>query len=358
MVTIEEYSRMVSAIHSAAITPEHWVVAMATVRRSLDGIACGLIIADGTSRLIKSASLDENAMAEYRDYYHDYDYVLEAVEHSPVGLVSDGRELVDRNLRSEFNTDWLRPHEMQDGIFVRLTGNTDPTCFLAAAPRRDDGFATSDRVTVVNALIPHFQQAMRTESHLAGLRLEVDDLAAAIDGMRRAVLVVGPNSIVLHCNTRAEALLSRNDGLSLRTGRLVADANDPALQRAVAAATGPMPRSGTSVACQRLSTRPYIAHVTPFLSEIENGCGRALVVIVDPDDIPTISADLLRRLYGLTAAESEVAVRVGYGQGLAPISEELSLSMATVKTHLHHVFTKTATSRQAELVRLLVSLAP
>jgi DNA-binding CsgD family transcriptional regulator len=53
-----------------------------------------------------------------------------------------------------------------------------------------------------------------------------------------------------------------------------------------------------------------------------------------------------------------VALRVARGCGLAPISDELSLSVSTVKTHLQHVFEKTGTHRQAELVRLLLALLP
>jgi DNA-binding CsgD family transcriptional regulator len=67
---------------------------------------------------------------------------------------------------------------------------------------------------------------------------------------------------------------------------------------------------------------------------------------------------MLRNLYGLTNSEADIALRVANGQGLAPISDDLSVSIATVKTHLQHVFDKTDTHRQAELVRLLTALLP
>jgi DNA-binding CsgD family transcriptional regulator len=60
----------------------------------------------------------------------------------------------------------------------------------------------------------------------------------------------------------------------------------------------------------------------------------------------------------LTNAEADVALRVVRGDGLKPISADLALSMATVKTHLHHIFDKTDTHRQAELVRLLLAIIP
>ena len=88
----------------------------------------------------------------------------------------------------------------------------------------------------------------------------------------------------------------------------------------------------------------------------------ALVLIIDPEDEPAPAAALLRRLYHLTEAEAEaeaeVAVHVMHGADLKQISDELSISLTTVRTHLQHVFDKTDTHRQAELVRLLLALSP
>jgi DNA-binding CsgD family transcriptional regulator len=85
---------------------------------------------------------------------------------------------------------------------------------------------------------------------------------------------------------------------------------------------------------------------------------RALVLIVDPEQEPEPAAALLRRLYGLTTTEADVAVHVARGTDLKEISDELSVSITTVRKHLQHVFVKTDTHRQAELVRLLLTLRP
>ena len=110
-----------------------------------------------------------------------------------------------------------------------------------------------------------------------------------------------------------------------------------------------------------LGSASLIVHVLPldettFASPRPQN--RAMIVIVDPDLEPEPPASLLRRLYGLTRSEAEIALMVLRGQGRNHIADELSLSLATVKTHLHHVFDKTGTHRQAELVRLLLSLDP
>jgi DNA-binding CsgD family transcriptional regulator len=79
-----------------------------------------------------------------------------------------------------------------------------------------------------------------------------------------------------------------------------------------------------------------------------------LVLIVDPEKQPEPELQALRRLYGLTKTEANIALGVLDGSGLGPIADELAVSLATVRTHLRHVFDKTHTHRQAELVRLLL----
>ncbi|MEU2033773.1 helix-turn-helix transcriptional regulator [Nocardia amamiensis] len=82
----------------------------------------------------------------------------------------------------------------------------------------------------------------------------------------------------------------------------------------------------------------------------------ALVVIVDPDREAPEGPEALRQLYGLTAAEAHVAAAALRGEGLRPIAEELAVSVNTARTHLQHVFHKTGTHRQAELVRVLTTV--
>lgn len=365
MVTVGEFSRLVSAIHGAAVTPEHWVSAMAEVSRVCGATGGGIILSEGPTRSVKSASIPPDALGPYMAHYHRVDYVLEAVEHSPVGLVHSGKALIELDARSEFNADWMRPHHMDDGLFVRLTDGPLPTCFLVAAAGRDEPFATPDRVELINALVPHLQQALRTQDCLQQLRREAGDAADAIDSMPAAVLVVGPGAVVVHANSAAEAILSGEGGLGVTGGRLRADAvaADHDLQCSLAQAMGLTDtgaRRGSSLLCPRGGAqRALVLHIFPFTSHRREDCApRALVVVVDPDHRGEPTVQMLRTLFGLTHTEAEVAVRVGQGQGLAPIADEMSLSLATVKTHVQRVFDKTDTHRQAELVRLLLALGP
>lgn len=365
MVTLDEYSRLVSAIHAAAVTPRHWGEAVAAAGRAAGAAGGALIVTESRTRSVKSASIEPDALAAYSSHYYQVDYVLDAVERSPVGLIHSGQSLIALDARSEFNVDWMQPYEMDDGLFVRLANGAEPAVFLVVAPRRSDPFVTGDRVELVSALVPHLEQALRTQRYLDDLRGEADDAAEAIDSMRHPVFVVASDATVVQCNSPAEAMLrERPDGICVTGGRLrmQSGAADAELHRSISCAVG-LPdrgRVGRSLLCPRPSRpRPLVVHVFPFTSRTRDSARpRALVIVVDPDCTPDPPKALLRRLFGLTATEADIAIRVAAGQGLTPIAEDLTLSMATVKTHVRHIFEKTDTHRQAELVRLLAALTP
>jgi DNA-binding CsgD family transcriptional regulator len=84
----------------------------------------------------------------------------------------------------------------------------------------------------------------------------------------------------------------------------------------------------------------------------------ACIVIVDPARNPALPHNVLRRLYGLTPAEIRLTDQVASGKDLQSAAEELGISYKTARTQLAAIFRKTSTSRQGELVKLLLSELP
>jgi DNA-binding CsgD family transcriptional regulator len=64
----------------------------------------------------------------------------------------------------------------------------------------------------------------------------------------------------------------------------------------------------------------------------------------------------LARLFGLTPAETAVALALADGKTPDEHAAEAGVGISTVRTHLRAVFDKTCTRRQPELVRLMVLL--
>lgn len=77
--------------------------------------------------------------------------------------------------------------------------------------------------------------------------------------------------------------------------------------------------------------------------------------IAEPDARPPIGQSDLRELFGLTRTEAAVACAILEADGLQDVARLLGIRTTTARTHLQHVFEKTGTQRQSQLVRLLMS---
>ena len=363
MVTVDDFSRLVAGVYRSALFPDEWERALDDVRRSIGATGGGMSIVEGASRRMINVNVPDEAMASYGAHHQYLDYVLAEVERGPAGVVRTGSELVAVQPYSEFNAEWMRPYEMDDGLFVRLTEGDLPTSVILAAPKRSDGFDTTERVTLLTALVPHLRQAPRMQRRMQDLAHRGDDLESAVDTVTHGIVLIGVNGIVAQMNSAAQHICRCADGLSLVGGSLRARRRsaDTELQRAVHRAMAREGRGpwGDTVACPRPSgLRPYIVHVQPADGggDRRSPACRVIAAIVDPEAEREPSATLLRRLWALTPAEAGVAVRIAGGDDPAAIAAALAVSMTTVRKHLQHE--KTGTRRQAELVRLLLTTVP
>lgn len=372
MITIAAFSEMLSMIYAAAVNPELWEDAITHIHHAFAAttVAVGqvrattLVFADGVTRSM-TGTLSREADRAYGEHYGRDDYVLQAVESGPVGVLRTGTELIAPHTHTEFYNDWVRPNDLGDGMFVRLTNDAKPISFLIAGTRGSEAFDNEERTQLLTMLVPHMRQALRAQNGLSTLVRRSGELAEALDAIEHGIVIVTSDSRLVHANAAAEQLLRESDGLVSHSGRLTASAphTRSRLEAVLRFALGGDAfgiRHGGALACDRPSgRRPYALHVLPMhplRTGSTSGGPTAMVLIVDPERRPVLASDMLRQLFGLTKAETAVAQLALKGEGLGPIGEQLQLSRDTVKTHLGNVFCKTGTHRQAELVRLLLAV--
>jgi DNA-binding CsgD family transcriptional regulator len=179
------------------------------------------------------------------------------------------------------------------------------------------------------------------------------------DSARDGAVVLGIDRSVLLFNDFANTICGRADGLTLVGGRFRAlrSSDDLLLQKLIAQAlsntgggTMPLARSGGG--------RHYFIVVKALPRrqlDVMDKMPAVLVTIADPDCIPEPSPYWLTRLFALTTAEARLAMLLFAGSTLSEASSALGIAQATARVHLAHIFRKTRTARQAELIRLLMS---
>ena len=92
---------------------------------------------------------------------------------------------------------------------------------------------------------------------------------------------------------------------------------------------------------------------------VEPGRGRigALVLAVDPAWRWHIDPERVAGPLGLTPAESRIAVLLAQGKSIDEVAVATGRRRTTVKWHIRQIYAKHGLSRQAELMRLVGSLA-
>jgi DNA-binding CsgD family transcriptional regulator len=230
--------------------------------------------------------------------------------------------------------------------------------------RRAGAFEESD-LDLVRFLRPHIQRAYRLHSELSAARNEQTSLQAALDSMTAAVILLDEGLRVITMNQAAQRLLKENDGLLLARDGLRAGQIDESarLQQLIAEASltsaGKGLKAGGAMNISRNNRPPLHVLVSPVRRVNLDGrrSVRAIVLAADPTQRIRPAQEVMQFLFGLTPAESRVATLLADGHSSTEIAETLGVSRNTLKTQLASVYSKTGTSRQAQLVRLMLQIS-
>ena len=83
------------------------------------------------------------------------------------------------------------------------------------------------------------------------------------------------------------------------------------------------------------------------------GGRRAAIWILNTVSPGLPSEELLAALFGLSRAEARLALGLLMGRSAAEYARHAGVGMATIRSQLHSIFSKTGVRRQAQLVALL-----
>ena len=246
---------------------------------------------------------------------------------------------------------------MQDSLNVQLPGLAGSHIGWGLNDPVDAEGWGSSRITMVERLLPHIQQFVRVRQVLAGAGALGASLADLLATTGLGIIQLDGRGRIAAANDRALALLRTGDGLVDQDGVLGADvpADDAVLQGLLTRALPPFggPGAGGSMTVRRAADPLPLGRPEPAACTWP---GAAVVAVVDPARRPRLDPALVAAGLGLTPTESRVAVLLTEGKSLREVAAATGRQETTIRWHLRQIFAKRGIARQAELVRLVLSL--
>ena len=206
---------------------------------------------------------------------------------------------------------------------------------------------------------------MHVRHALAGADVLGATFAQLLDGTGLGVVQLDMRGRIVAANDRALSLLRTGDALCDKQGFLYAraQADDDTLQAVLARALPRLrdPGEGGSLSIKRMAPLPpLVVHVVPLPRPEAGylvGPVACMVLLAEPARGVGIDPDLAATVLGLTPSESRVAVMLAQGASVTEIAATLKRKEGTIRSHIKRIFIKHGLNRQAQLVRLVLSLA-
>ncbi len=375
MGDLDAFERVLASLHEAMLDDSRWAATSALIDEACGLAGNALLTGDGHSAdprvnfvgLYYRGARRTDLEREYLEVYHPIDERVPRLRQLPDSqLVSVQDMYTPEELKTSptFN-EILSRHHYRQGLNVRMDGldGSDIGWGLADPVTGQDW--ESPQVALVTRLVPHVRQFVRVRQALVRAGSFGTGPAALLENRRIGVVHLDRRGHVLAANDRARDLLQGADGLSDRDGALQAWApgDQPGLQRLLA---GALPAAGGVAVSGSMALRradgllPLVLHVKPVTAAQPDYGGRgvaALVLIVEPGGRFSIDPALVAGVLGLTRAESQVAAWLAEGRSVEDITRLSGRATETIYWRLKQIYQKLHLSRQADLVRLVLSVA-
>ena len=368
------YERTLASLYDAMLDDTRWPATSALIDEACGITGNALLVGEGPPDDIRVLPVGlyyqgqrrEDLERDYVENYHPIDERVPRFRQLPDSHLVHVKDLYtaeELKTSPTYNEITLRSH-YQDGLNVRLDGpDASHIAWGLGDPVASDGWGSSE-IAMVQALLPHIRQFIRVRQALVRAEAHGTTVTALLDNPRIGVLHLDRRGKIIEVNDRARSILRHGDGLSDRDGvlRARAPADQVRLERLVGdalPASGAVAVSGSMLLRRSSVVPPFVVHVKPVGGPQPDHGARhvaALALIVEQGSQRRIDPGLVARTLGLTPMESRVAVWLAEGKSVRDMAEATGRTQGSIYWHLKQIYQKQPISRQADLVRLVLSI--
>ena len=371
----DAFERILASLYDAMLDDARWPGTSALIDEACGLTGNDLLVGEGPRDDVRvlfvgaycRGQRHEDQERDYLENYHPTDERVPRFRQLPDGRLVHVKDLFtaeELKTSPTYNEMLLRTGG-QDSLSVRLDGPDGSSITWGLRdPVDSNGWATS-RIAMVTALLPHIRQFVRVRQALVRAGAQTSLVTGLLDNPRVGVVHLDRRGRIVTVNDRARWILQSGDGLSDGNGALRARVpdDDLRLQRLLAAAlptSGAVPVGGSMLLGRAAELSPFVVHVKPVgVPQPDYGARHvaALVLIVEPRRRRRVDPALVERTLKLTQAESQVAVWLAEGRSAREMAAATGLTRGAIYFHLKQIYRRLRISGQADLIRMVLSLA-
>ena len=373
---LNAFERILAALHEAALDPARWPSASALIDEALgthgNSLACGDGESDEDYRIyfmwtcLRGQRRRDLERLWFKAYY-PVDEAVPRLRRLPFNRLIHVTELYteeEQKTSEAYNALRTLVHA-GNGIDVRLDGPIGSRIFWQVNdPVGGEGWS-SGQLDLVRRLLPHIRQTVHVRQTLAGAGALGAALTELLEAGGLGVVQLDARGRIVAANDRARNLLRRGDSLFDKNGFLFAHSpqDNDRLQDLLGRAlpqVGAQGAGGCMTVWRPDDLLPLVLQAHPVGRQEEDYPAwpvAALVLLIDPTHEAAIDPAFAAAALDLTGMESRVGVLLAQGMSVSQIATATGRKESTVRSHVKQIFSKHGLSRQAELVRLVRSLA-
>ena len=369
----DSFSALIGEIYDAALDPSLWEHALFKVRAFIGGSSAALFAKDAVRKSLNvyydDGGIDPYYKQLYFDKYAQLDPFTMGHVMAEVGEPMSTVDILsfDEFHQTRFHKEWARPQGLVDFACAVIEKSATSVAMLAIFRHERDGIVDDATRRAMRLIVPHIRRAVLIGQVTDLKSMEAATLADTLNGLNAGVFLVDESDRVIHANESGRSMLDMRDVLHLANGRLAA--RSPGSQKALREVFGAAGNGDVAVGTKGISIpltardgERYVAHVLPLTSGARRRAGTRYSAVaatfVHKVELNTRSpSEVIAKTFDLTPSELRTLLAIVQVGGVPETSEALGIGEATVKTHLHRVFGKTTTSRQADLVKLVAGFS-
>jgi DNA-binding CsgD family transcriptional regulator len=372
MISPEAFSELLEVLYSAPLEDEQWERFLVLLSKRTQSNLAVFLCADsrlGVSCRAQGGSRpgDRVDVLAYNQRYVGTDPFRAPCFRNPSPRIVQGDDLLPDEglLKTDLYRDLLAPQRCRYATLILLTLTIRRIELITIWRTIDQGPMDDGCNHVLNLLLPHIQKALEIRQVLGVTQQRLAGAQAMSDASSTATFLLTRQGYVVHSNARADALVSNGSALSVLNGVLVATdrRSREALRTMLLESSSSSFKPATANLTHALSlprddgqkSLQLLASPVPHSHRCRSGAD-ILLLVTDPERSSTFPDTVLHALYRLTPAETEVANGLLMGYSLGEIASLRRVKLGTLRTQMKSLLSKTGTSRQSELMRLLMTL--